>query len=138
MLHKREEGTMAKKVREITVVTPNKVGMLAKVSGVLAAGRVNMAALSAYGAGAKAYFRIVANDTKKAMRVLKAAKLRFSEKDIVAVTLKNKVGQAEALAKKLARTGVNISYCYGSTGPGSSTLFLFATKNLKKALSALR
>ena len=128
----------ARKVKELSVVTPNKVGMLAEVTGAIADGGVNITALAAWGDDSNAYFMIVAEDSQKAANALNAKKFEVKEKDVVAVTLSNKAGAAKDLAGKLSQAGVNLDYCYGSTGNSAESLFVFATKDINKALDVLK
>jgi hypothetical protein len=129
---------MAKVVKELLAVTPNRVGMLAEVSGAMAENGVNITAICAYGMGGKAYFMMLTDNNRKAVKALKARRFKVSERDVVAVELANKVGMAERLANKLARAGVSLDRCYGSTGNGTKALLVFSTKSLKKALAALK
>lgn len=124
------------KVKEIVATTPNKVGMLAKITNAISDAGVNIIAISAHTTGNKAKFMIVTEDNQKAMRALRKKKLIVGEGDAVSVTLSNKVGSARELANKLAKAGIDLNYCYGSTGNGSESLMVFSTKDVKKALKA--
>lgn len=126
----------ASKVKEIVATTPNKVGMLAKITNAISDVGVNIIAISAHTAGNKAKFMIVTEDNQKAMKALRKKKLIVGEGDAVSVTLSNKVGSARELANKLAKAGIDLNYCYGSTGNGSESLMVFSTKDVKKALKA--
>jgi len=128
----------AKKVKELFVVTPNKVGMLAEVTDAIAASGVNILALAAYGLQDKAYFEIVAEDSQKAANALKAKKFEVKERDAICVTLSNKVGAAREMAKSLAQAGVDLNGCYGSTGNGSEALLIMSAKDMNKALEVLK
>ena len=77
---------------------------------------------------------IVTEDNQKAMRALRKKKLIVGEKNAVSVTLSNKIGSARELANKLAKAGIDLNYCYGSTSSGSESLMVFSTKDIKKAL----
>ena len=126
----------ASKVKEIVATTPNKVGMLAKITNAISDAGVNIIAISAHTMGNKAKFMIVTEDNQKAMRALRKKKLIVGEGDAVSVTLSNKIGSARELANKLAKAGIDLNYCYGSTGNGSESLMVFSTKDVKKAIEA--
>jgi hypothetical protein len=126
----------AAKVKEIMVTTPNKVGMLAEVAGIVSGAGVNILALCAYAMEGKANFLMLTSDNAKALGALKAKKMTVEEVPAVSVTLANKVGAAKELADKIAKAGVDISYCYGSTGNGSEALFVFSAKDIDKAVAA--
>ncbi len=129
---------IAKKVKEIVVVAPNRTGMLSEVTGAIADSGVNIVAMSAYGNGANANFMIVTEDNQKAIGALKAKKFEAKEKEIVSVSLSNKVGAAKEMAKRLAQAGIDLDYCYGSTGNGQEALFLFSTRDVARCLDALK
>ena len=124
----------ATKVKEIVATTPNKVGMLAEITNAISDAGVNILAISAHSMGDKAKFCIITEDNQKAMEALKRKKLSAIESDAVSVSLSNKVGAAKELANKLAKAGIDLDYCYGSTGNGSEALLIFSTKDINKAL----
>lgn len=126
----------ASKIREIVATTPNKAGVLAEVTRVISNAGVNIIAISAHAMGDKAKFMIVTNDNQKALKALKDNKLSALESDAISVSLSNKIGAAKEIADKLARAGVDLDYCYGSTGSGPDALFVFSTKDINKALEA--
>ena len=126
----------ARRIREIQAVTPNKAGMLAEVASAIADAGVNIIALSASGMGKNAKFLIVTEDNQKAIAALKAKKFDVKEGEAVSVSLGNKVGAAKELAQKLAKAGIDLDYCYGSTGNGSESLLIFSTKDIEKAIGA--
>lgn len=126
----------ASKVKEIVVTTPDKVGMLAEVTGIVAGAGVNILAICAYAMEGQAKFIMLTSDNAKAVNALKAKKMSIQELDAVSVSLNNKVGAAKELAEKLAKAGVDLNYCYGSTGNGSEALFVLSAKDTNKALAA--
>ena len=124
----------ASKIKEIVATTPNKVGMLAEITNAISDAGVNIIAISAQSMGDKAKFMIVTEDNQKALKALKDKKLGAQESDAVSVSMSNKVGAARELANKLSKAGIDLDYCYGSTGNGSEALFIFSTKDINKAL----
>lgn len=124
----------ASKVKEIVATTPNKVGMLAEITNAISEAGVNIIAISAYSMGEKAKFSIITADNQKAIDALKAKKFGTKENDAISVSLSNKVGAAKELANKLAKAGIDLDYCYGSTGNGQEALFIFSTKDINRAL----
>lgn len=124
----------AKQIKEIAAVTPNKAGMLAEVTNAIASAGVNIIALNAYSMGDKAKFLVVTDNNEKAMKVLKNKKFEVKEDDVLSVALSNKVGAVKELADKLQKSGVDLDYCYGSTGDGQESLLVFSTKDIKRAL----
>lgn len=125
----------AKRVKELTVVTPNKKGMLYQVASTVAKSGANIMAISGIGVGGgKAKFMLITNNNAKAAKALKARKFKVKENAVAAVSLANKVGAASRIGQKLAKAGINLDYCYGSTSGKGNALLVFSTKNLAKAL----
>lgn len=123
---------MAKRVKEIKFSVNNKVGVLAKVTAVLKAARVNIIHATAWVEGPKGYFSLVTNNNAKAKKALSKIGIRASDGDVVILTLKNKVGALERAARKLAKANVNIM-CLSATTGGSRTSVLIHTKNNSRA-----
>ena len=126
----------ASKVKQIVATTPNKVGMLAEVTAVAAGAGVNILAICAYSMEGQAKFMMLTSDNAKAITALKGKKIAAEETDVVSVSLSNKVGAAKELAEKLAKAGIDLNYCYGSTGNGSEALFVLSAKDINKAIAA--
>lgn len=101
-------------IKELLVKTPNKVGMLAEVSGVIAKSGANITALNAFGVDADAIFRIVTSNNASAIKELKAKKIEASEKDAVKLDLENKSGKAAEMAEKLKAASIDIKYIYAT------------------------
>jgi hypothetical protein len=124
------------KVKEIIATTPDKVGMLAEITGIVAGTGVNILAICAYSMEGQAKFMMVTSDNAKVINALKGKKIAIEESDVASVLLSNKVGAAKELAEKLAKAGVDLNYCYGSTGNGSEALFVLSAKDINKAIAA--
>lgn len=124
--------------KQLQVVTPNKVGMLAEVTKAIANTGANIDALCAYGMDKKAYFLIVTNDNAKAAKALKARKFQVKEESVVIVDLDNRVGAASEMGSKLRDAKVDLSYMYGTTcGCGGPAMIVFKSNKNAKAVAAL-
>ena len=124
--------------KELIVHTTNETGILAKVFSTLSKSRVNVEAMCAYGEGEKGTFLIFTYDQDKAKKALEEAGYKVDTEEVVVATLANRVGAAEEMTSKVAKSRVNVNYCYGSAGDGKHTLFIMATENNAKALKALK
>ena len=123
---------MAKKLKELQFETPNKVGVLCKVTCVLKEAGVNILHAWACGEGPKGHFGLVTSNNAKAKRALKRLRIAAREKDILSVTLSNKTGALERVAHKLAKAGVSVT-CLSATSAGNRVAVLFNTKKNSKA-----
>jgi hypothetical protein len=127
----------ATKVNQLIVETPDEVGMMAKVCSAISDVEVNIKAISAYVKEGKGYFMLLTEDSSKAEQALKSAGFTASQEEIIAIELENEVGAAKKTTQKLADAGVNLKYCYGSTGNGTMALLVFNSNDNEKALKAL-
>ncbi|MFH0839187.1 MAG: hypothetical protein V1893_03270 [Candidatus Omnitrophota bacterium] len=128
----------ARKVKQIVVITPNKVGMLAEISSIIAVNGINIIALCAYGLIDKANFMIITEDNQRAIAALKAKNYEVvKEEDVGVLSIPNKPGETKRIAEKLATSNINLEYCYNTTGDSKDSLFVFATNHLDMALEIL-
>lgn len=124
--------------KEVIVTRSNEVGTLAKVATTFAEGKVNVEACCCYTQDDKTCnFHFVTSDPDKTMNLLRKTGWTHKENPILCVELSNKVGTLADTATKLGNAGVDIDYCYCSTGPGPTTKVFFSTKDNNKALKAL-
>lgn len=127
----------ASKAKQISFVTSDEIGILARVSGIIAAAKVNINALSACSMQDKGYFMIVTDNNVQAKKVLTNAGFQVSEENVVLVEISNRVGQMQKVASKIAAAGINISYAYVTVGSGRSTFGIFKTNNDNRAIRAV-
>ena len=104
-------------MKEITILTPNKVGALADVAEALGNNGINIESISAQGFKDEGVIRIITSDEKSAMHALTkmaASKEGYEIKmgDVMIVTLPDKPGELAKIARKIARAGINISCIY--------------------------
>lgn len=125
---------MAKKLKELQFTVPNRVGTLARVTGALKKAKVNILHAWACGEGAKGSFGLVTNNNARAKAALKGIGVsRVREKEVLGVTLRNKVGALDRIARKLAKAGVNISCVMATSGGGSVAVVLGASPSGRAA-----
>lgn len=126
----------AKLAKQITIVTPDKVGMLAEVTGAIAGAEVNIEAICAYGMEDKAYFMVITNDNAKAIGAIKQFDVK--EDDVVVVELENKVGTTAQMGKKLKDAGIDLKYLYGTTCGSGTARSVFDSNDNAKAVEVLK
>lgn len=123
---------MAKAAKEITFATGNRVGVLDKVAQALQKARVNIQHICAWSEGSKAHFALVTNSNARARKALSKLGIRSGEKDVLLLSLQNKVGSLGRVARRLAKANVNIS-CITATTAGKRASVLLTTSNNRKA-----
>jgi hypothetical protein len=127
----------ASKVNHLMVETPDEVGMMAKVCSAISDAGVNIKAICASAREGKGQFMLLTEDNAKAEQALKSGGFTTSQEEVVAIELENEVGAAKKMTQKLANAGVNLKYCYGSTGNGTMALLIFNSNDNEKALKTL-
>ena len=134
-----------KLVKELSVKTENKVGMLAEVCAALASKQVNISAINAYHVGKEANFRLMTSDNAAAAEALKAKGFSTQEDQVLVATLENKVGSCKDMGVALREAGIDILYIYGSAcacdsgtcAPNCKSQVVINTSDNAKALEAL-
>jgi hypothetical protein len=125
-------------VKEVIVTCPNKVGALSKVASALAEARVNVDACCCYSeGGATCNLHFVTPDPTKTLDLCNKSGWTAKVNDVVCCELNNTVGTLASATTALATAGVDIQYCYCSTGNGSATKVYLCTADNDKALKTL-
>jgi len=127
----------ARKVKEIRLFMPNKVGLLSEVTTAIAKAKVNINTICAYAMENNAFFMLTTSGHAKAKKALAPLGLAIEEKDVVEVEIPNKPGELQKVAKKIADAGVDIEYVYATTGGGKATC-VFKTADDQKAIQIIR
>ncbi len=95
-------------MKQISILSENKPGVLADVAGILGTKGVNMESITAETFPDGAIIRIVTNDTTTASDALKKANYRIVESDILIVSIMDRPGELGKITKKIASEGINI------------------------------
>lgn len=97
-------------MREIIVLSKDRVGLLADVSQLLAEHGINIEYMSAHSIADKAAVHLVASDDKKAEKELRNAGFEVLSADTLVIKLANKVGELAKITRTLAEKGVSIEH----------------------------
>jgi hypothetical protein len=126
-------------MKQFSIFLVNKPGVLAGVTSALAKAKVNIIALSLMDSGEHGTLRIVCTEGEKAREVLGSAHDRWTESDVLVMTLSNQPGEFAHVAEKLSREHVNITYAYCTGGAADGkTSAVFKLADLKKAQQILK
>lgn len=124
---------------QFSIFLINKPGVLANVTGALAKAKVNIVALALMDSGEHGTLRIVCDDADKTRTVLGKTHDRWTESDVLVLSLDNNPGAFADISEELAREHVNITYAYVTGGAaGGKTTAVFKLADLKKALTVLK
>jgi hypothetical protein len=137
--NRKEEPFMAKarKVKEIRLFMPNRVGLLSEVTTAIAKAKVNINAICAYAMENNAFFMLTTSSNAKAKKALAPLGFGIEEKDVIQVELPNKPGELQKAAKRIADAGLDIEYMYATTG-GAKATCIFKTADDQKAMKVIR
>ena len=127
----------ARKVTEIRLSMPNRVGLLSEVTTAVAKAKVNVNAICAYALENTAFFNLITNSNAKAKKALAPLGYEITEKDVIQVELPNKPGELQKVAKKIADAGIDIDFMYATT-TGSKATCLLKTVDDLNAMKAIR
>lgn len=125
-------------VKEVVVTCLNKVGALAKVASTLAEAKLNIDACCCYSeGGTTCSLHVVTADTAKTIDLCNKSGWTTKTNDVVCCELSNTVGALASATTALATAGVDVQYCYLSTGNGSVTKLYASTSDNGKAVKVL-
>jgi len=106
------------KTRVFTITVQNQPGTVAGIAKALGSAKVNILALLGTSQGAAGTVSLVAEDAKRAKKVLDEAKLVYQETAAEQYELANKPGALAQLLEKLAAKGVNLSSIHATAVKG--------------------
>lgn len=117
----------------IRIVSENKVGLLAEISGELGENRVNIESIGAEVIGEKAVISLGVNNAKKAYDVL--AKKGYSVDKSVSLLIKipNYPGEINKITTKLSEKGIDLIDIQKVLEDGNSGVFSLVVDNTRKA-----
>jgi hypothetical protein len=117
----------------------NKPGVLARVLGEFARAKINIIAMTMMDSVEHGVMRVVFTAPKEAREVLTKLNMPYNETDVLCVTLQNRTGALAAVAEKLAKNHINISYAYCTAGAkGGRTTGVLKVADVKKAMRLLQ
>ncbi len=124
--------------RQFSIFMVNKPGVLAHVLSEFARAKINIIAMTMVDSAEHGVMRVVFGAPKKAKELLSKLNMQHSETEVLRVNLANKSGALGAVAEKLAKSHINISYAYCTAGAkGGRTTGILKVADVKKAMRLL-
>lgn len=124
---------------QFSIFMVNKPGVLARVLGEFARAKINIIAMTMMDSVEHGVMRVVFAAPKEAREVLTKLNMPYNETDVLCVTLQNRTGALAAVAEKLAKNHINISYAYCTAGAkGGRTTGVLKVADVKKAMRLLQ
>ena len=124
---------------QFSVFLVNKPGVLAQVTGALAAEKINLLAMTLVDSQEHGVLRMVIPDAAEGRQVLTRLNLPMTETEVLCVDLPNRPGALADVATLLGKNHININYAYVTSGaPGGRTTGVFKVADQAKALHVLK
>jgi len=124
---------------QVAVFVENKPGKLEKITGLLAARRINLRAITIADNGDFGVMKILADDPEKARAALVEAGLAAALKDVVAIVLPDRPGALHEFSSVLTRHRINIEDAYGFVlARGQKAVFVIEVDNPAETETLLR
>jgi hypothetical protein len=124
---------------QFSVFMVNKPGVMAQVLGEFARAKINIIAMTLMDSVEHGVMRIVFAEPEQAREVLSKLNAAHHETEVLCINLTNKSGALAAMAEKLAKNHINISYAYCTAGAkGGRTTAVLKVADLAKAMRILQ
>ena len=123
-------------VNQVSVFLENKPGTLNKMTEVLAAGNINIRAMSLADTKDFGIARMIVNNVYEATTVLKNADFVATFTPVLVYAVSDEAGGLNKLLKIFTEADVNIEYMYAFAGKNDAFM-IFRVKDTKNAESAL-
>ncbi len=128
-----------KQTTQIAIFLKNEPGVLFSICSALAEKKINIHGMSVVDTIDHAVLRLVVSKPQAAAHLLEDRGMLVIESEVLEISVPNRPGALATVARKLARSKINIDYAYaaGGSGVSRSTVFL-KVSDTRKALRALK
>src|SRR4051812_45247163 len=124
---------------QFSVFLVNKPGVLAQVTGALAAEKINLVAMTLVDSQEHGVLRMVVQDAGQARSILTKLNLPMTETEVLCIDLPNRPGALADVATLLGKEHININYAYATSGaPGGRTTGVLKVADQAKAIHVLK
>ena len=123
-------------MRQFEILINDRPGELAKVTDALAMNGINIMAIASERCK-NPIIRIVTDDEQSTRAALKKANMKFRENELMVIELQDRPGELSKMAKKLAKSGVNVESIHILNKGASTTSIALVVDNYKKASEIL-
>ena len=106
-------------MKQFEISVNNRPGEIAKVTDILASNGINIMAIASERCE-KPIIRIVTDDDQSTRSALSKANMKFKEHEMTVLELTDRPGELSKIAKKLAKSGINVESIH-ILGKGSKT-----------------
>jgi hypothetical protein len=125
-------------VKEFDVYVQDKPGELARVCEILGSSGVNIKAIASERGNARSTIRIVTDDETTTASSLSRNGIKYNLRDVMTLNLADKPGELGKVARKLARSMVNVDSIYILHKDNGTTEMAMTVDKPAKARQALK
>jgi hypothetical protein len=124
--------------KQLSLFLENKPGVLADVCQTLGDHKINIRGLSVSDTVDHAVVRMIVDDPIKAIHLLGDHGVMVVETDVLAIEVDDTPGALAKIARKFARSKINIEYAYGTSDSGQARIYMRVSdaRKGKQAVSA--
>lgn len=124
---------------QFSIFMVNKPGVMAQVLGEFARAKINIIAMTLMDSVEHGVMRIVFAAPERAREVLSKLNAAHHETEVLCISLANRSGALAAVAEKLAKNHINISYAYCTAGAmGGRTTAVLKVADVARAMRILQ
>jgi hypothetical protein len=124
-------------IKQLSVFLENKEGRLTEVTGVLGDNDINISALSVADTSEYGVLRLIVNDGKKAIELLKENGFSVSLTDVICLSISHKAGALHDAVNILSDAGVSVEYMYAYAVIEKAAVIM-KVSDPQKAINALQ
>jgi hypothetical protein len=125
-------------LKEFDVYVQDKPGELAKICELLGNNGVNIRAIASERSNQRPLIRIVTDDEATAKAALARSGIHYDLRDVVTLKLMDRPGELGKMARRLAKSMVNVDSIYIMGNESGTTEMALTVDNVKKAEEALK
>lgn len=127
------------KVEQISVFLENKSGRLSEVTRILGSGGINLRALTLADTTDFGILRLIVNDNRRAVDLLKAGGFTVGTTEVVAVEIPDRPSGLADILDVLGGAGINVEYMYAFVEPcGGRAVVIFRFDDAERAIATLQ
>lgn len=124
-------------MKDITVIAPDKVGLLADISYILGKARVNIESIAVTSVGGKAVITVLVKNAQKAGEVLERNGFKVSSGNVIFLKLTDEPGKLSEVAKTLADNKISVGNLNLISRDGAHTIVGVTVDRPRKAKKVL-
>ncbi len=125
-------------MKTLTIVSEDKVGLLADISYILSKSKINIESVNVEVVAGKAIITLNLSDAEKGKSVLESANYKVEAVNAVIVKLTDQPGELSRITALLSKEGINIINAQTLSRDGTNTILSLSVDKPKRATTLLK